>query len=724
MANETTRMLLDNVETDCPSMASFSISPETHSPEASGSRHVSESPVEHDIPLCSDCASKLATTKGFREGNIASHCACCELIANALPFNNSRTAANGIRRKSLKWGYCDSSFVSIRSIQGRLHGEVHFNAHHQHRPLDIPEVIDFQGPRAWLARCEKVHGAQCGQRSLPERYSNPINIILVDVLHDCLVKKTTASRYFALSYVWGRAVTIKTTNQNFSIFQQNGALGGTATLPTTVSDAMLLTREMGEQYLWVDCLCIVQDSPTMYSDIVNMDAIFARAELTIITTCGNNANVALAGVRPNTRRRRTMSKQQDCSLLTLYLPTSKLGLLDGTTYASRAWTFQELLFAKRILFVSSQQIVFHCSHSRRSESIPMERSHNTQFGSGRIKLYPELNSTMSNFEMLETYTAMVEEYSEKDLSFQSDIENAFAGLASVLESWHRGSPVFHGYMSSFFAWSMMWMFEVGSYVSSSEPEIERGRREEFPTWSWVAWPAIISPLGQSIISAPVLSKIRNVDITLFNKQKMSHSWDLEDKTSTETYVASSRQQIHIKLNPVDSNTSHGPLSILAFDAEHTYWTEFSIQSPRRYMEGLIFGIPGVTQCCGVLSVFPDSETKLQALMSSLSMESTQHMGQDWTLVRLYQFQLQPWDADLDSLQYNLDRMYHEEDPSTSRQREIRAPFEQRDLLFVLLVRRKGSFWERMGSGIMIEEYWPLTDAPGSFRSYQERFVLI
>jgi hypothetical protein len=53
--------------------------------------------------------------------------------------------------------------------------------------------------------------------------------------------KTTASRYFALSYVWGGLITTTTTNQNFSVLQQAGSLGDTAIFPETVSDAMLLT---------------------------------------------------------------------------------------------------------------------------------------------------------------------------------------------------------------------------------------------------------------------------------------------------------------------------------------------------------------------------------------------------------------------------------------------------------------------------------------------------
>jgi hypothetical protein len=60
---------------------------------------------------------------------------------------------------------------------------------------------------------------------------------------------------------------------------------------------------IGERYLWVDSLCIVQDDPQeKHGQIANMDAIYGNAILTINAAAGQDANAGLPGVRPLSRK--------------------------------------------------------------------------------------------------------------------------------------------------------------------------------------------------------------------------------------------------------------------------------------------------------------------------------------------------------------------------------------------------------------------------------------
>jgi len=73
-------------------------------------------------------------------------------------------------------------------------------------------------------------------------------------------------------------------------------------LPQTVTDAMEVTKIIGERYLCVDSLCVVQDDPVEVSCMIKaMDKIFKAATLTIIVGDGKYANAGLAGVRPGSR---------------------------------------------------------------------------------------------------------------------------------------------------------------------------------------------------------------------------------------------------------------------------------------------------------------------------------------------------------------------------------------------------------------------------------------
>lgn len=61
--------------------------------------------------------------------------------------------------------------------------------------------------------------------------------------------------YTALSYCWGIDPGVKLDSSNEADLQNSIPLG---MLPSTVRDALLLTRRLGIQYIWVDCLCIMQ----------------------------------------------------------------------------------------------------------------------------------------------------------------------------------------------------------------------------------------------------------------------------------------------------------------------------------------------------------------------------------------------------------------------------------------------------------------------------------
>jgi len=62
--------------------------------------------------------------------------------------------------------------------------------------------------------------------------------------------------YLTLSHRWGSSKPVLTTTQNLEDFMRQ-----VPQLPRTFSDAILVTRRLGIRYLWIDSLCIIQDSP-------------------------------------------------------------------------------------------------------------------------------------------------------------------------------------------------------------------------------------------------------------------------------------------------------------------------------------------------------------------------------------------------------------------------------------------------------------------------------
>lgn len=113
----------------------------------------------------------------------------------------------------------------------------------------------------------------------------------------CIVNAPPEYRYVALSYVWGGIPFTKTTARNIALFREERGLDQNPLL-NTITDSMKLVSLLGERYLWVDAVCIVQDDENAKAEqIAKMDLVYAGALLTIVAASGDTAAAGLPGVR-------------------------------------------------------------------------------------------------------------------------------------------------------------------------------------------------------------------------------------------------------------------------------------------------------------------------------------------------------------------------------------------------------------------------------------------
>lgn len=115
----------------------------------------------------------------------------------------------------------------------------------------------------WIAHCKRLHGPECNAHNdikgpVRDTYRGLELMRFVDVNKMCIVESREVVKYVALSYVWGATPTLRLTTMNQHRMRFPGALKGLP-LPNTIWDALYLTRACGEQYLWVDSLCIIQN---------------------------------------------------------------------------------------------------------------------------------------------------------------------------------------------------------------------------------------------------------------------------------------------------------------------------------------------------------------------------------------------------------------------------------------------------------------------------------
>ena len=95
-------------------------------------------------------------------------------------------------------------------------------------------------------------------------------------------------KWAALSYVWGGPQAFKTTIFSLATMYKNVSA---VALPRTLQDAILVTVALGLRYLWIDCICIVQDDEDdLARELASIPLIYQRAWVTISASTAENVS--------------------------------------------------------------------------------------------------------------------------------------------------------------------------------------------------------------------------------------------------------------------------------------------------------------------------------------------------------------------------------------------------------------------------------------------------
>ncbi|KAH6980176.1 heterokaryon incompatibility protein-domain-containing protein [Fusarium venenatum] len=271
-------------------------------------------------------------------------------------------------------------------------------------------------------------------------------------------------------------------------------------LPRTISDAVIVVRNLGYRYLWVDKLCIDQDCAIeKHAQVSLMDQIYGGAEITIVAAAGSDSEHGLPGVSSTLRRTTQKSELEECQIV--FTPRHPHHFIRNSTWASRAWTYQEALLSRRLLFFTESETYFEC-HSMQSRECMRYDFETLHCKQG--KLYAYFNSPLflkgiSTFDsyirasvpsLIRSYECIVE-YTNRNMTYKTDSLKAFIGIIKRLEKCKI--PVFHLQGIPFLSEDCM----DGTYKSliagllwkhtKSPREASPPRRDSLPSWSWAGW---------------------------------------------------------------------------------------------------------------------------------------------------------------------------------------------------------------------------------------------
>ena len=414
--------------------------------------------------------------------------------------------------------------------------------------------IDLGLAGMWLHDCESNHGSHCSEQSWSSSVQPPPSLRAIDVQDLCVVHVPNlhVHRFVALSYVWGAPGLETLTLSSFNIDKlkrKNGLLEFSNWIPTTIKDAIKVVKAIGERYLWVDALCIVQDvnDDEKRDQIAAMDWLYSKAILTIIAADGRNSMDGLRGFRPDSRsiKQDSVEAAPGVHLLTpIQVPQD----LDSTIWNARAWTFQERLLSRRLLIFKSGQMTWHCRGVIAHEDMPaadtgepykslrwltLQKQYLASDGKvdGSIMIFPDQSTHIVRSATFKQYAKLIAQYTHRQMTNDGDILNALGGLLHIFRQFFK-FPMKYGLPEILFDVALLWQ--------PAEKLVQRrAGGSKFPSWSWAGWKGRVryeEPFHAAVDDK--LSTLRRVPLTEEEERREERirpliRWHIKHKLSDE-----------------------------------------------------------------------------------------------------------------------------------------------------------------------------------------------
>lgn len=177
------------------------------------------------------------------------------------------------------------------------------------------------------------------------------------------------TEYVALSYRWSTQSTVRLTKATEVSF---GKQIDMLSLPKSILHAILLANGLGYEYLWIDALCIIQDSEIDWlQESARMCDYYSYSALTIAA----NTTDPDAGFL---KSRNALAKLPCCVIPKGRVPpiyisqpsevaSGEMDALKQLPLGRRGWVFQERLLAPRIIHFTDVEVFWECASALLSD---------------------------------------------------------------------------------------------------------------------------------------------------------------------------------------------------------------------------------------------------------------------------------------------------------------------------------------------------------------------
>ncbi|KAF4959084.1 hypothetical protein FGADI_1962 [Fusarium gaditjirri] len=346
--------------------------------------------------------------------------------------------------------------------------------------------------REWLNACGHAQGkhANCTKTTIS---TLPTRVISVgsDTVPPRLVvtEPNQQAHYAALSHCWGGTTPTMTTLSNLEEYTASLP----SDLPQTFEDALKVARALEIPYIWIDSLCIIQDSPADWKrEASRMAQVYANARVTIFADAAPDSTSGF--LSPPSRkapRRFAVPCRNDQSgsevvhirergFLAQQLPfhtwNSRRSGSGQSKLSTRGWVFQERLLSPRTLHFSQNEMAWECRSVCECEC--SATSLRTLRTTSVMKHFlhpqdPDVSLAEANWR-----SEIVPAYTELDLTFATDRLPAIQGLANAARGLRGDDEYISGLWRKTLKADLLWHRNAGD----GNNKIVKGGSA--PTWSW------------------------------------------------------------------------------------------------------------------------------------------------------------------------------------------------------------------------------------------------
>lgn len=414
------------------------------------------------------------------------------------------------------------------SIQ-QLHPAIRVGRHCVGTTRDALEMAGI-----WFRRCITHHAKICNASDpgfLPTRLifigdPNSQSVSLVEHL-------SAPQKYAALSHRWSEQTKDARLLQS-NLRQRLDSGIELSALPLLFRDVIHVLRKLGLAYLWIDCLCIVQDSDNgddWRQEAALMGAVYRNATLTIAAaSCQDSGQSLFTGPRNSVQvlqkdemavfiRRAIKHFSRDVGTPSEY---------DGIRWPlfERGWVYQERVLSPRILHFTMDEIVWECNQITTCECSVHDFNLPTRFVAGQsnrlIAATPDIDpETLARAHSVQKgriaaeqsnvrqdWTDVVKKYSCRKFTIDGDRLPALASIARAFGE-PRGWTYLCGIWREIFDSTFDWRVDVER--CALKPRV----KGPFPTWSWGAVGNAVGFMSQRNrvqLDHPMVALVKTIEI--------------------------------------------------------------------------------------------------------------------------------------------------------------------------------------------------------------------